>query len=273
MGKSSKYQWTQAKFDRYLKEGRGKGEGKDYKPWLTVRDVSSRGRSLRINSWKTGREHHFLSDHEARLFYLFDWSDQIVDIREQFPLLNLELAMKIADEMGWSYPRDSETNVPYVLTTDFMLTVKQDGRLVKVARTFKEAKELDNDSVAARLELERRYYLVEETDWDVLTEKGYSKLLAKNTEWVHSGYWLNLPDGMSVEDFQSLAKILKLRLQETELSINQITTALDAEHNLGGGSFLFIFKHLVARKEIVMDMLSTDISSCASAKLIQRIIH
>jgi TnsA endonuclease N terminal len=123
-----------------------------------------------LTSWKTDRVHHFLSDHETRLFYLFEWSDEIVDIREQFPLLNLELAMKIADEMGWSYPRDSKTNVPYVLTTDFMLTVKRDGRLVKVARTFKEAKELDTDSVAARLELERRCYLVEETDWDVLTE-------------------------------------------------------------------------------------------------------
>lgn len=273
MGRPNKYQWTQAKFDRYLKEGRGQGEGKNYKPWLTVRDVSSRGRSSRTTSWKTGRDHHFLSDHETRLFYLFEWSDEIVDIREQFPLLNLEVAMKIADEMGWSYPRDSETNVPYVLTTDFMLTVKRDGRLIKVARTFKEVKELDTDSVAARLELERRYYLVEETDWDVLTEKGYSKLLAENVKWVHSNYWLELPAGMSVEDFQSLAKILKFRLQETELSINQITTALDIEHHLDGGSFLYIFKHLVARKEIVMDMLNTNISSCSSAKLIQRIIH
>jgi uncharacterized protein with HEPN domain len=62
---------------------------------------------------------------------------------------------------------------------------------------------------------------------------------------------------------------LKFRLQETELSINQITTALDVEHHLDGGSFLSIFKHLIARKEIVMDMLSTNISSCSSAKLIQ----
>lgn len=273
MGRPRKRQWTQAKFDRYVKEGRGQGEGKNYKPWLTVRDVSSQGRSSRVTSWKTGRVHHFLSDNETNLFYLFEWSDEIVDIKEQFPLLKLDLAMEIADEMGRSYPRDPETDVPYILTTDFMLTVKRDGKLVQVARTVKETKELDDDLIAARLELERRYYLVEKTDWDVLTEKSYSKLLTENVKWVHADYWLEVPAEMSVEDFQSLTKILKLRLQETELSINQITTALDGEHHLEGGSFLSILKHLIARKEVVMDMLNTNISSCSSAKSIQRIIH
>lgn len=28
----SKRDWTQAKFERYVKEGRGKGSGKQYKP-------------------------------------------------------------------------------------------------------------------------------------------------------------------------------------------------------------------------------------------------
>jgi TnsA endonuclease N terminal len=124
---------------------------------------------------------------------LFDWSDEIVDIREQFPLLKLDLAMEIADEMGWRYPKDAQTGVPNVLTTDFMLTVKRDGELVQVARTFKEAKELDEMSVAERLELERRYYSVEQIEWGILTEKSYSKLLVKNIEWVHSDYWLELP--------------------------------------------------------------------------------
>lgn len=36
----SRYDWTQAKFERYVKEGRGKGRGKDYKPWITVQDGS-----------------------------------------------------------------------------------------------------------------------------------------------------------------------------------------------------------------------------------------
>ncbi|MGQ4650351.1 hypothetical protein [Lyngbya aestuarii] len=109
-----KREWTQAKFERYLKEGRGQGSGKDYKPWHRVREVPSKGRSSRPPSWKTNREHHLLSDNETRLFYLFEWSDAVTDIREQYPLLDLELAMSIAEEMGIKYP--TQNNTPWNLT-------------------------------------------------------------------------------------------------------------------------------------------------------------
>lgn len=33
-----------------------------YKPWLTIQDVASHGRSHRIAGIRTGRVHHFLSD-------------------------------------------------------------------------------------------------------------------------------------------------------------------------------------------------------------------
>jgi hypothetical protein len=39
-----KYEWTEAKFKKYLKEGRGQGTGKDYKPWLKTYSVPSRGK-------------------------------------------------------------------------------------------------------------------------------------------------------------------------------------------------------------------------------------
>lgn len=56
-----KTDWTQAKFDRYNKEGRGQGEGSNYTPWVKVSDFSSKGRVLRGLGWKTNREHHLLS--------------------------------------------------------------------------------------------------------------------------------------------------------------------------------------------------------------------
>ena len=75
--------WTQVKFERYIKEGRGEGSGKDYQPWITIQDIPSKGRVSRTPGWKTNREHHLFSDNERRLFYVFEWSDVVVDIREQ----------------------------------------------------------------------------------------------------------------------------------------------------------------------------------------------
>ena len=76
-----RYAFDEDKIARFQKEGRGQGRGTSYKPWLTIQDVASHGRSHRIAGIKTGRVHHFLSGIErwnghcggsrlvARIFY------------------------------------------------------------------------------------------------------------------------------------------------------------------------------------------------------------
>ncbi|GAV10819.1 TnsA endonuclease [Paenibacillus sp. NAIST15-1] len=59
---------TQAKIERFLKEGTGQGNGKDYLPWLSVQDVPSQGRATRGIGWTTGRRHELFSDTPSGLF-------------------------------------------------------------------------------------------------------------------------------------------------------------------------------------------------------------
>lgn len=265
-------EWTQAKFERYRKEGRGRGSGKDYKPWITIQDFPSKGRSSRTPGWKSNRVHHFLSDQEKRLFYLFEWSDVVTDTREQFPLDDLDLAMSIATEMGIKYPVDLQSGTPYVLTTDFMLTVNQNGKQVQIARTVKQSTELEKKRVIEKLELERRYYLAKSIDWGIITENEIPRLLAENVEWIHSAYKLEANSEMDIAQLHELATILKSRLQEHDTAINRVTTALDKEMNIKSGTSLYIFKHLIAAKKIIIDMLETKISACPSSKVIEKII-
>lgn len=89
-----------SKIEKWIKEGRGTGIGSEYKPWLNIQDVASMGRSTRLKGIKTNRQHEFLSDLERNYFYLTEYSDFVVDIREQFPLLPLEETIVIADELG-----------------------------------------------------------------------------------------------------------------------------------------------------------------------------
>jgi hypothetical protein len=62
----------------HLKEGRA-----DYKPWLRIFNVPSLGRSHRLRGIKTGRVLSPTS--RSTLFYLLDWHEAVVEIREQFP--------------------------------------------------------------------------------------------------------------------------------------------------------------------------------------------
>lgn len=89
--------------EKRFKEGRGSGAGSAYQPYLTVGDISSKGRSHRLPSATIGRVHHLLSDLELHVFYQLDWHPDVVDIREQFPI-PLSASRELSDQMGIAHP-------------------------------------------------------------------------------------------------------------------------------------------------------------------------
>ncbi|EOQ74688.1 hypothetical protein F929_00797 [Acinetobacter lactucae] len=92
--------------------------GKDYQPWLTIQDVSSRGVSHRIYSHKMQRVHHLLSNLELYVFLILDWSSSVQDIREQFPL-NIDDTKEICLEHGLRHPNIQGSE--QVMTSDFLI--------------------------------------------------------------------------------------------------------------------------------------------------------
>ena len=71
--------YAQMNIEKRLKEGFGQGRGKDYTPWLLVQSFSSLGYANRELGWKTGREHHLMSDLELDFFFILDWSERVVE--------------------------------------------------------------------------------------------------------------------------------------------------------------------------------------------------
>ncbi|MFM0527230.1 TnsA endonuclease N-terminal domain-containing protein [Paraburkholderia strydomiana] len=62
----------------------------------------------------------------------------MIDIREQFPLLPLSPIQDVGRQRGIRYPLYAQTTVPFVMTTDFVVTVQQDdGSAHEFARTVK----------------------------------------------------------------------------------------------------------------------------------------
>jgi len=171
--------WTEKKIARYYKEGRGQGELGNYKPWLTIQDVPSNGRAHRDIGWKTKREHQLLSDNEYNYFCLLDWSDDVIDIREQFPI-NREITLKIAELMNIKHPHDSSTQTPIVMTTDFFITLRHGSKFDYIARTIKPENELNSSNVIGKFEIERAYWEEQNVDWAIVTEKDLPKTIIEN---------------------------------------------------------------------------------------------
>jgi hypothetical protein len=84
---------------RRYRQGHGRGELSSYRPWLEVHDVPSWGICSRIFGQKAGRQRHLLSRGE-KAFIVRQWDDDVVDLREQFPLWPIDETIAIAEDTG-----------------------------------------------------------------------------------------------------------------------------------------------------------------------------
>ncbi len=244
--------------EKWIKEGRGSGVGADYKPWLNIQDVSSLGRSTRLKGIKTNRQHEFLSDLERNYFYLSEYSDFVVDIREQYPLLPLEETIVIADELGIKHPTNPKTQEPVVMSTDFLLTVDKGEGLVELARTIKMKDELLKERVIEKFEIERVYWERRQIDWGIVTELEIPKEMARNISYIHGYYDIQLYDtfqNMNPQHIEDLAIALLQRILNENKSIRETTNVFDKETHLPFGSGMTLFYYLLAQKIIQVDML------------------
>jgi hypothetical protein len=178
----------------------------------------------------------------------------VLDIREQFPLLELNEMIKIANEAGIRYPVDQESGFPCALTTDFLITVLCEGKKIRIARTVKPSDELDKKRVIEKFEIERRYWENRGVDWGIVTEREISEVMADNIERLHDDYELRPLDNVDISTLLDVAAILKQRLAFNDASVKSVLTDLDDEMQLGAGTSLYVLRHLIARKHVIIDM-------------------
>lgn len=247
--------WDSNKLDRWIKEGRGQGEGENYKPWLTIQDFPSMGRVTRVFGWTTNRIHHFFSDTQLKYFYLLDWEERVIDIREHYPLIDLEVVLKNTSDLKLDKFIDKKTKEPYILTTTFLITLlNPDGQKSFAARSIKYASELSKKTTIEKLEIERRYWTAKGINWGIVTNKDINDVRAKNIEWIHSAMTSDDCNGLSRDEFDDLLNGLLYRLIDNQQNIREIISRFEKDYSLDAGAGLLLFKHLIAGKRIALDM-------------------
>lgn len=250
---------TPKTLEKMMKEGRGSGMGETYKPWILIQDVPSLGRATRLKGIKTNRQHEFLSDLERNYFYILEYSDDVTDIREQFPLFPLEETILIAKELGIKPPTDPISNEPIVMTTDFLITINKNGKNIDVARTIKFKNDLLNERVLEKFEIERKYWERRSIDWGIVTEEEINKDLVQNISFIHSYYDIEKLDSLmdiGKNDIDDLALEYTQRLLDENLSVREISNRFEDEMFLKKGTGISIFKHLLMRKKIQVDVFT-----------------
>lgn len=207
--------WRYVSEERKLSEGRGKGRGVDYKPWIRFGETGSDGTGCIQPDWKHGRGIQCLSQGELLAYALLRWEDDVEDVLEQFPLMNLSATNGIARRLGYA-PSDHGRSR---MTTDFLVIRsgrRVDAYSIKVSRSAVEVQKGDTKKVREAKqricelqEIEQVYWEAQGIPWHQWFSDELDTVKARNILDVVSRYrWESPMDDFAVVRYMLAHKII-----------------------------------------------------------------
>lgn len=255
-----KHPETASNIAKKIADGRGAGEGREYKPWLYTHEVPSMGLSHNPFSYKLGREMHLLSTGEQKFFYVAEYSPKITDVREQYPLLPLEETIQIARDNNILHPKDPRSQSEKVITTDFLLTTTDGGSIAiafKYARPLQAEKTLSSNTLEdlrtlEKLEIERLFWKARNIPWRIFTEIDIPENVYKNIKQFYAHY--QIEDNLKTI-LRDVATYIAMEItNKPQLPLREITAASDRRFAITPGSSLAIVWHLLAHRKWEIDL-------------------
>tara|TARA_R110001583_G_scaffold169301_1_gene322158 strand:- start:4460 stop:5293 length:834 start_codon:yes stop_codon:yes gene_type:complete len=246
-------------YKRALRNKYGLGEGSHYKPWLRVQDVKSRGTSSKIQGIKSSREHHTLSKNETQFFYIAEFSNTVIDIREQFPLIPLDLSLKISKAIGIQHPRVPGTGELSVLTTDFLVTRFSNGKTWYEAYNVKPEDELNRLRVLEKIDIERIWWELLGVSFYEFAPSELTKTQSNNISWASDPVRHSVKK-ISEIDYRNF-KLASQSLTPGQFFQEDICQKLLLIPELSEHDPLNILKILIAEKLITVDLTQPLVTS------------
>lgn len=247
----SRYNLPPEKMARWLAEGRGQGVGLGYRPWLTVGDVPSTGLSYRIWGLITPRVHHLFSRNEEKYFLWLEWRKDVIDIREQYPLLPIEETIEIAMSLGVKHIRDRAGNlVPF--TDDFVITFSTPNGPVNKVRAIKPAAELNSDKVWAKFAVHQANWERRGVDWGVVPDTSVPTVMADNVRIIRNSR--DIPacgQPLAAHIGRQLTCLID---RHPVVPIRHLTADCDKKFGCAPGTSLAVLWHLIAKRQLEVNM-------------------
>jgi hypothetical protein len=179
---------------------------------------------------------------------------RVVDIREQYPLLELEETLEIAAQLGVAHPTDPKSKKPCVVTTDFLVNIAEGAREIEVAIAVKTSADLASPRTLEKLEIERIYWTARKIDWRILTEKELPRALVRNMRWVLPHFDLVSSGAVTSADVLRIRATMEPMVLEGNESLASLTAHCDDHLGLKAGTALCVARHLIAIRTWLVDL-------------------
>src|SRR5690349_2765154 len=151
---------TQSEKQRLLfaKECRGSGEGGGYIPGRSLRDMGGLGRIHRFACTRCGGRQIVLpSDMALSVFLEEHWDPATYELKEHYPLLDVDETLRLAGELGLKHPMFSDGS-PKMLITDLVVSKQIAGTDEKHAIDIVSSRRPNQARILASRAIKQEYW-------------------------------------------------------------------------------------------------------------------
>lgn len=181
-----------------IRRRRGIGSGPRYVPWLKVREVPSRGTSMVSRGVFSGRSHHLLSELEAIYFFLLERRAGTVEIREQWPILDIDRTLELCARFGVR-PR-MRNGYPEPFTIDFLISEQVDGQLTHRAASVKSPEDARDPETRLRLAVEHAWCQDRGIPWTLVETLRFDKTMLETLRFMRGWFRHQYSPDVAKED-------------------------------------------------------------------------
>ena len=182
-------------------------------------------------------------------------NSRIIDIRESYPLLDLMEVIDDTEGLAIDKFINKETGKQRVLTTSFLLTVREADRSIYYkARAVRNNSELEKKLTMEKYEIERRYWTALGIEWRLVTDRDLSdyKQYCRNIQWFRETL---IDNGECVEDKAKLSEELFCYFKNNKrIIVKEALKSFEKDFGLQKGVGLYLLRYLLALRKIKIDL-------------------
>ena len=191
------WQWSQRG-----RGNRGMGEGLEYNSWFAVRDVPSDGTAGDIAGIKVPRPFVTLSTLEATQLFKIERRKNILDIRENWPILHMDRTRELCREHRVRHVYRGRYLFPF--TIDFLITELLNGRISYSAESVKTPDKAADPEALLRLLIEELWCREHNIPWSLVDTSEYTPAMLSALRFMRA--WFQYEYEPNGEDEPRFAK-------------------------------------------------------------------
>ncbi|MCA1066052.1 TnsA endonuclease N-terminal domain-containing protein (plasmid) [Rossellomorea sp. AcN35-11] len=255
-----------SKNERKKIEGRGTGEGSEYKSWLTCEDVPDdyqESSSVWPGSMLVDRAVNLIGEIDQAFYKTLQWDDSIKEAKEYFPL-ELNETLEIAKRLSLDHPIDSETQQPEVLVANFFVTYASKGGVESQEVILTSwGEDLDSVHVRTNIKIQREYWSSRGIEVRIVTEDQINWTLKRNLEFIDTmkkASHYNISEEICAFVLKRLASSKRKDPGMLLYQFNNEAASLYTEGEIHPGDILKVVEFLLMNKIIHFDFENEEYS-------------